>query len=213
MANTKSYAGLPVNVATAMADFAGNSCVKVKKITVAGYKALNCHLNVTKHVELNGGKVVNGWLLSRNAKFFEQGVWHFSFHSIWEDEKGDWFDVTPDRNNQREFSAFVPDVERTVDLVAGISFNDCVYFTRDSVVPYVKAVPAEKLVWTYSGFQCYEPIERDGSYKWLFPEYPDNYVQLKQDYGVEIVNGVWVGGNGCGEVPVTISFDYSFSMA
>lgn len=213
MANTKSYAGLPVNVATAMADFAGNSCVKVKKITVAGYKPLNCHFNVAKHVEANGGKAVNGWLLTRSAKFFEQGVWHFSFHSIWEDESGDWFDVTPDYHNQREFSAFVPDAQRIVDLVAGISFNDCVYFTKDSVVPYIKPVPAETLVWTYSGLQGFVPIARDGAYKWLRPEYPDNYAQLKRDYGVEIVDGALVGQNGCDEVPVAISFEYSCCLA
>lgn len=213
MANTKSYAGLPVNVATAMADFAGNGCVKVKKIAVAGYKPLNCHFNVAKHVEANGGKLINGWLLTRNAKFFEQGVWHFSFHSIWEDESGDWFDVTPDHHNQREYSAFVPDAWRRVDIDAGVSFNDCVYFTRDSLVSYVKRAPVEKLVWTYSGLQGFEPIERDGTYKWLRPEYPGNYEQLKRDYGVEIVDGELVGLNGRRELPVGISFEYSCSLA
>ncbi len=213
MANTKSYAGLPVNVATAMADFAGNSCVKVKKITVAGYKALNCHFNVAKHIEKNGGKVVNGWLLTRNAGFFEQGVWHFSFHSIWEDVNGDWFDVTPDNNNQREFSAFVPDAERAIDLVAGVAFNDCVYFTKSSVVPYVTGAPVEKLVWSYSQLQCFASLDCDGTYKFVSPEYPHNYVHLKEDYGIEIIEGSLVSCAGSNEVPAIIAFDYSFSMA
>ena len=64
-----------------------------------------------------------------------------------------------------------------------------------------------------TALQGFEPIERDGTYKWLRPEYPGNYEQLKRDYGVEIVDGELVALNGRRELPVGISFEYSCSLA
>lgn len=213
MANTKSYTNLPVNVNAAIEKFAGNSCVLVKKITVTGSKKGNCHLNVAKQVADKGGKIISGWRLNRLPVLINNNAWYWTFHSVWEDADGNWFDITPDANNNREFSTFVADAKRFADLVEGISYNDCVIFSKASILSMATGAPVGELVWTYSSMSGYAPIECDGAYRWLFAEYPHNYVHLKADYGVEIIEGSLVSCTGSDVVPVTLAFDYSFSMA
>lgn len=213
MANTKSYTNLPLIVNTAITEFAGNSCVLVKKITVAGSTKGDCHLNVAKQVEEKGGKIISGWRLNRSPVLINNNAWYWTFHGIWEDVEGNWFDITPDNNNKREFTTFVADAKRYADLVEGVSYNDCVIFSKASILSMATRVPAGKLVWTYSSMSGFAPIECDGTYRWLFAEYPHNYAHLKQDYGVEIVDGALVSCVGADGVLSTIAFDYSFSMA
>jgi hypothetical protein len=104
--NTKPYTNLPFSLYNAITEFAGNKCLLVKKVKTDGCRALNCHYNVADVVKAKGGKAINGWLLNRSSQFINNNVWVWTFHSIWEDANGDWFDVTPDKNNERDYSTF-----------------------------------------------------------------------------------------------------------
>lgn len=210
--NTKHYTNLPVSVYNSITEFAGNKCLLVKKTKVQGSRARNCHYNVADTVKVEGGKAINGWLLNRGSQFINNGVWLWTFHSVWEDANGDWYDITPDANNEREYSTFVPDAVRVVDMVEGINYNDCVYFSSESIFTLVTNAPVEQLVWTYSGLKHFAPISCSGKYRLIRAEFPHNYDCLKRDYGLEIVDGKLVNHTGSDMVDVRVAFDYSLNL-
>lgn len=210
--NTKHYTNLPVSVYNSITEHAGNKCLLVKKIKVDGCKALNCHYNVENVVKNRGGKVINGWLLNRSSQFINNGVWVWTFHSVWEDANGDWFDITPDHNNERDCSTFVPDATRAADMQQGINYNDCVFFSKESIFTLVTSAPIGELVWTYSGLKHFAPISCSGKYLLLRAEFPHNYDSLKRDYGLEIINGKLVNNTGSNMLDSRIAFDYSLNL-
>lgn len=54
-----------------------------------------CHLNIQKKVEHDGGDIVYGWQIWQDSFFIEA-----EFHSIWRSPEGLLIDITPKENNE-----------------------------------------------------------------------------------------------------------------
>lgn len=78
----------------------------------AGYRATNCHANVTHRVREHGGRRINGWMIWENQSFAEA-----EFHAVWATEAGELLDITP-RSDGEEMILFLPDPSR--QLAAGL---------------------------------------------------------------------------------------------
>ena len=211
--NTKQYNKLPKQVNDAIAQFTQSSCLLVPKYASNNSAKGNCHYNVREQVQLHGGKIINGWLLHRNSMLINMGNWHWSFHSVWQNSKGELYDITYDPNNTRDFSTFIPDANRTIDLVAGVSYNDIAIFEHNAVTePFMQAYSLNygEVYWTSSS-QFIPSSAFGGQYRLLRPEFAHNYALLEQKYGLKVVNGKLVSLNQTDNVPVSLFFEYSLS--
>ena len=74
----------------------------------AGYFGSACHLNVKHRVSTHGGRKVHGWAVWQYRNFAQA-----EFHSVWEDDQGRVFDITPHRNGQAEVM-FIPDASLSI---------------------------------------------------------------------------------------------------
>ena len=197
-----------------MFHFAQGECVLVKKdLATPNNRALNCHYNVKAQIELCGGKVVNGWLLDRTPNLLNNGVWHWSFHSIWETNDGNWFDPTIDKHNSREYSTFWPDTNRALNLEEGYAYNDIVIFESEHAVNLFGSlstgVVTGEVFWAARNFALLKHhSEHSGRYRFLRPEFPNNYAKLERDYGLTVVNGC-LHGTTHQTAPIGLFFDYS----
>lgn len=217
--NTTTYSKLPSLVNNAMQDFAKSECVLVKKISSQYSKPLNCHLNVASQIKEFGGKVVNGWLLNKSSKLIGMDMWCFSFHSIWETDSGEWFDITVDTKNAREFSTFFADNNnRKIDLVNGVSYNDIVIFNNESPTnalkngnsPYLKY---GEVFWTASNMSIFKALpESNGEYRFLRKEYPNNFKLLEKQYKIKYVDGCITTTDGATHISQYVAMDFSVNL-
>ena len=217
--NTTIYTKLPSLVNDAMVKFALSECILVRKINCPNSKPLNCHLNVAAQIEQLGGKVVNGWLLNRSPQLLGLDVWIFTFHSMWETDNGDLFDITTDKNNGRECSTFFIDkANRKIDLTEGVSFNDVVIFNNvvQSNALKIGANPYFKygeVYWTASNMSLFKTLtESNGEYRFLRAEYPHNYKLLEKQYKLSYTNGTLSLKNGGTHISPYVAFDFSVNL-
>ena len=195
--NTKPYTDkLPQSIRSAMKSFARNECVLVKqKLDTANNQPLNCHYNVKNQIDERGGKVVNGWLLNKENRLISNGIWYWTFHSLWQANDNQIYDITIDKHNTREYSTFWIDDSKDIDLVNGISYNDIVIFdskrSANTFTGYCEEAIVEATVyWTLTTMaQLRTTNAYDGQYRFLRAEFPNNYEFLKEKYNVEVVNG------------------------
>ena len=214
--NTKAYTQrLNPTVASGMTKFAGSECCLVKKdLNTQNNRALNCHYNVKAQVEAHGGQCINGWLLDKTPSLINHGIWHWTFHSIWETKSGEWFDITIDKHNGREYSPFWADKGRTLNLIEGYGYNDIIIFASQYAVDMFSSlsdgIVLGEVFWTARGFSLLKHHSgHTGQYRYLRKEFSHNFDMLESDYNVRVVDGKL-----CGEdrlVPVDIFFDYSVS--
>lgn len=217
--NTKPYTDkLPSPIRSAMKNFVKNECVLVKqKLDTANNQALNCHYNVKKQVEEHGGKVVNGWLLNKESRLVSNGVWYWTFHSLWQANDKQIYDITIDKHNAREFSTFWYDNNRTIDLTDGISYNDIVIFDSKQPIDAFTGmcdvdVTDSKVYWTLTTMsRIRDTAEYDGQYRFLRPEFPNNYEFLREKYSVEVVNGKLKSTTGQQNVHPNFLFEFNVS--
>jgi hypothetical protein len=93
----------------------------------------NCFNNVNKKIKADGGKIHYGWILHKNEFFYEA-----ERHAVWENEKEDLIDLTPqskdsinsvlfvsDNNNFIYHSQYLPNVR--VNLTKNNVVNDYIY--------------------------------------------------------------------------------------
>lgn len=217
--NTTPYSKLPTSVNKAMQDFAKSECVLVRKISSQYNKPLNCHLNVASQVKEFGGKAVNGWLLNRNSKLIGRDMWNWSFHSIWETDSGDWFDITVDSKNMRDYSTFFSDNNnRTIDLVNGVSYNDIVLFNNESPNNVLKNgnstyLKYGEVFWTANGMKIFKSLsESNGEYRFLRKEYPNNYKLLEQQYKIKLIDGCISTTDGSTHISPYVAMDFSVNL-
>ena len=83
----------------------------------AGYHSSGCHLNVKHRVSTHGGLRVHGWVVWQYPGFAQA-----EFHSVWEDNQGNIFDITPHRNGQAEVM-FIPDSSLSITLEPGTGLD------------------------------------------------------------------------------------------
>jgi hypothetical protein len=209
-------------VKNSMSKLTNNDCVLVereKKMNDNEHRANNCHHNVDKYVENYGGKRVGGWLLIRNKKFINGGLWLWTFHSVWENKDGELLDVTKDTNYTGAFySTFWIDSNRVADLNKGISHNNVITFETNAIAEAFSHVvnfplSANDAYWATQNMTHYKKItEHSGEYKLLREEYPQNFEALERDYNMKVVNGSLQTTDGSGYVSNDFLFDYSVSL-
>lgn len=73
----------------------------------------NCHVNNMIKQKLCGGDIVFGWIIweDKEVNFVEA-----CFHSLWKDNQGNLFDITP-RKDGEQIILFVQDNTRTITLL------------------------------------------------------------------------------------------------
>lgn len=225
MFNAKNYSDkLPKNIRQPLQQFAGNDCLLVKRsIDNLGLETQqgNCHINVKGYVEAFGGEMVNGWLLYRNRKLLDKGMWVWCFHSMWLTEEKELLDVTEDECYQNNaFSTFIPDVARKVNLDEGINYNNIAIFENEAFAQFFgNSIGANIKVgapyWISEDMLRVKDLtEHTGEYRWLHEEYKQNQLMLLQKYGVAIVDDkLLMAGAANDEISADLLFDFSLSCA
>lgn len=229
MLDVTSYADkLPPSLNAVMKEFAGGECVMVRKVKDKDKlknKRANCHLNVKAYIDKFGGTSISGWILNRNAKLNENGMFSWCFHSVWQKIDGKVLDVTEDKNYiGRDKIIFVPDVSRVPDLTEGISFNNiCVFTQKNFADLYGTAIGLKlatgKIYWTdTTATRMLEVENHSGSYRLLGPDYPHNLKKMCDEYELEIVNGKPMPKPGskyehADGLPIETIFDYSLTAS
>jgi hypothetical protein len=217
MNNTKSYQEkLPKIVGENIRKFTGNECVLVKKkLDTSNNQPLNCHNNVDIQVKSYGGTCINGWLLSKVAALTNIGLWRWTYHSIWQTETGEIYDITKDTINTRDYSPFVLDNNRKIDLINGISYNDIVIFEKEDLAQhYADGMKIEvntgEIFWILSDLtQIRESKIYNGQYRYIRPEFPANYKQLEIDFQVTVKDGKLSSLTGNDIADPKMLFEYS----
>lgn len=106
-----------------------------------GYSPSACHLSTKHRVMKYGGSRVHGW-----------AIWQFQdtalaeFHSVWRDENGNLFDITPHKFGE-EYILFVEDPHLTITHSDGLNV---LYSDRSPVdgVYFLKGNQTDSAMWT-----------------------------------------------------------------
>jgi hypothetical protein len=225
MYNAKNYTEkLPKSIRKPLTAFTQNDCLLVTKLNDdfgLERRALNCHVNVSGYVEKFGGEMVNGWLLYRNKRLLNVGMWVWSFHSVWLTEDKKLFDVTDDSQYAtNSFTTFIPDANRKVDFENGINYNNIVIFENEAFAKHwgkstQTEVEANTLYWVTDDMMRIKKItEHSGMYRWLTDSYPNNIQLLKEKYGVVINNNKLMVTEAANDADIeNAMFDFSLSAA
>jgi len=78
--------------------------VYVKVIPEHGCLPNECFPNVQAKIKADGGSLQHGWTIWETPKKLIEG----EFHGVWVDEKGDYIDITPKPDGEKEI-LFIPD--------------------------------------------------------------------------------------------------------
>jgi hypothetical protein len=225
MFNSKIYTEkLPKNIREPLKQFARNDCLLVKKcIQDVGLENRqgNCHINVKGYVDALGGEMVNGWLLNRDKRFINQGIWCWSFHSVWLTHENLLVDVTDDKNYQTNaFTTFTPDTNRKFNLEEGINFNNIVIFDNEALAKnwgnYIgKDLKVGVIYWASADMLRLKDLtEHTGQYRLLHKGYTHNHTMLYEKYGIAIVDNKVIQLDAANDkVHADVLFDFSLSCA
>jgi hypothetical protein len=218
MLNIKKYDKLPSTVLSAMKDFSNGDCtLVVKKLDTANNKALNCHYNVDAQVNEFGGKVVNGWLLSRSSNLINNNLYYWSFHSLWQKNDDEIYDITIDKHNARDLSTFWFDNDRKINLTDGVSYNDIVIFENKSIISRYRGICEDvinvgKVFWTLTTMDRIRSIDNyNGEYRFIRAEFPKNTDLLLKQYKLAIVDGKLTATDGSDGVHPNCLFEFSLN--
>lgn len=218
MKNTLPYNKLPSLVHEAIKLHTKSSPLLVKqKLDTPNKLPLNCHTNVAKQIEDFGGSLLNGWLLTRKSKLINNGVWRWTYHSVWLKSNDECYDITKDNDNSREYSTFVPDFERNIDLKEGVTYNDIVILDSQDIVDgynntgiYDFEVKIGVAYWVLADLsRIRDTNSYNGQYRLIREEYPKNAKKLEDEYDLKIIDGKLVSNTGKQEVNSNMLFEYS----
>lgn len=225
MFNAKNYTDkLPKTIRQPLQQFAENDCLLVKRWSDDSgleTKQGNCHINVKGYVDALGGKMVNGWLLCRDNKLMNVGVWVWSFHSVWLTKENELLDVTDDeRYKNNAFTTFIPDEARKVNLDEGINYNNIVIFDNEAIAKhYGNSIGVEikpgVIYWISDDMlRVKELTQHSGQYRWLHDEYKHNHSLLLQKYGIAIIDDRMVKTGAANDrISADLLFDFSLNCA
>ena len=219
MTNTKPYNDkLPKAIRDGINNFTGNEAILVKqKLDTEFNRPLNCHYNVYNYIKANGGELVNGWLLSRKTNLINDGIWHWSYHSILKTSNTEYFDITKDNKNSRDYSTFVPDYNRKIDLKEGISYNDILILEHKHLTDQFNEIYNFEILdstayWVLNNLsRIRETSEYNGQYRFLRSEFPNNTKVLEERYRVTVVDGKLKHLDGNDEVDSNMMFEFNIS--
>ena len=218
MLNIIKYDKLPITVLSAMKDLSSDDCaLVVKKLDTANNKALNCHYNVDAQVKEFGGKAVNGWLLSRTPTLINNNLYYWTFHSLWQKNDDEIYDITIDKHNARDFSTFWFDNDRRINLTDGVSYNDIVIFENKSIISRYSGIcedviSAGKVFWTLTTMDRIRSTDSyNGEYRFIRSEFPNNSKLLLEKYNLAIVDGRLKRMDGSDGVHPNCLFEFSLN--
>lgn len=190
---------IPSSVRNAMETFTSHDCFLIRnkrELSPDNSLAGNCHFNVEKYVGRLGGKRLSGWLLTRDVKLINHGIWVWAFHSVWEQSNSEIFDVTDDELYQDSESTTVwLDDKRDIDLVEGLNFNNIVVIEKSDVAKLLYTVTGSNIVageiyWTNQKMDVMLPLgEHSGIYRWLDPRFPKNIELFEKEHNCRIEGG------------------------
>ena len=227
MLDTTSYADkLPQSLNETLKEFTGGECVMVRKVKDNDKrkgKSGNCHINVQKCIDNEGGSSVSGWLLKRNKMLLDKDMYAWNFHSVWKKPDGKLLDVTEDKNYVgRDKSIFVPDSYRVPDLAKGLSYNSFIIFTNYNFAKYYSNaigidIIIDAVYWCDNTLT--NLIERDkhsGEYL-LLKNYPNNLKKMCDQYDFDYIDGKFIARagskyEGLDSIPVQAMFDYNLKI-
>jgi hypothetical protein len=214
---------IPAAVRDGMSQLTANDCFLIKRrtkgLTGEGIQR-NCHFNVQNWVDKIGGERLCGWLLCRNRSLMSDGVWVWSFHSVWKTPEEEVVDVTQDKTyDGADFTTVWLDKSRDIDLIEGTSYNNVVVFeTNTAAKTYTKHSGIEVFsgipYWITPNMQTALPIaDHSGKYRWLNSTFPNNIKLLESEYNCKLVEGRFIPNEGAsGKVSINVAFDYSVSI-
>ena len=220
MKNTLPYDKLPTVVYNGIKSHTGNNPLLVKqKLDTPNKKPLNCHINVEKQIEQFGGSLLNGWLLTKKSSLINNGIWRWTYHSVWLKTHEECYDITKDNHNSRDFSTFVPDNSRKINLKVGITYNDILIIENQELANqynetgiYDFEVKTEVAYWVLPDLSRIRDTKSyDGKYRLIRPEYPLNSKMLEEQYDLKIINGKLVSNTGSQEVNSNMLFEFSLN--
>ncbi len=220
MKNTLLYDKLPAVVNNGIKSLTGNNPLLVKqKLDTPNNKPLNCHYNVANQIESFGGSLLNGWLLTKKSSLVNKGIWRWTYHSVWLKTHEECYDITKDKENSRDYSTFVPDNNRKVNLKVGITYNDILIIENQELADaynqtgiYDFEVKIGVAYWVLPDIsRIRETKSFDGKYRLIRPEFPINSKMLEEQYDLKIINGKLVSNTGTQEVNSNMLFEFSLS--
>jgi hypothetical protein len=220
MKNTLPYDKLPALVNNGIKSLTGNSPLLVKqKLDTPNNKPLNCHYNVANQIESFGGSLLNGWLLTKKSSLVNRGIWRWTYHSVWLKTHEECYDITKDKDNSRDYSTFVPDNNRKINLKVGITYNDILIIENKELSDaynetgiYDFEVKVGIPYWVLPDLSRIRDTKSfDGMYRLIRPEFPINSKILEEQYDLKIINGKLVSNTGTQEVNSNMLFEFSLS--
>jgi len=203
----KSSSPISGLVKNQMSKLIGNDVVEVpirkRGRTSEGVEG-GCHATVDEWVQKIGGKRVPGWMLVESVRLRKHGVYHWTFHSVWETPEGKWVHVNEGTNHDHiQNIHFCPDKNR--DLGFDDNYINLV-FLRDkrAVRKYKKVYKMFTGNVTNPGFYWGGEVvpllpfgESNGELKRFF-DYKNDFSfidssgeLLKESYGIDYVVTDW----------------------
>lgn len=213
----KRYVGsIPANVSKAMGRFAGGVLASVDRIASdAALQQGSCHPNVAEWVEDNGGKAVTGWLLVKKSSFISRGIWVWVFHTVWQDKKGNLFDITYQGElHDVEKSIFWIDISRKPNLKEGLTFNNVVVVDGSAFAKQYgdlnnMEINAGELYWAAPDMKLLKPLKMHGGmYRWLNLKYCDNIKIFEKITGCNFHDYMGFGNK---KIDKELVFDFSLN--
>jgi hypothetical protein len=196
--------------------------IKDKDKSMLKTKQGNCHLNVRNYIDAYGGSSVSGWILNRVTKLIENGIYVWSFHSVWLKPDDKAIDVTDDLYYKgRDKIIFILDSNRVPNLTEGLFYNnfiviDSIKTARMYSAAIGKDIQTNTPYWCNNALnQFFDLDEHSGVYRSISSVFPNNKQILADEYGVDIVNGKLVArqesNNSNSEFIKKLVFDFSLS--
>ena len=201
MPSVKPYNNkLPLEIRDRINQFTNNECILVKKDFHHSYsQKQNCHYNVQSFVNENGGDIIFGWQLQRKLKLIRAGIWLWSFHSLWQKNDNEYYDLTEDVISRKQYSTFIADSNRFFDYKNGQTYNDIVIleknYDRKLFEPKCDfKIEAGKVYWTLYDFSRIKEVDvtndQDGICRIITPSYPKNIALLYKKYQIKPQDGL-----------------------
>ena len=205
-----------------MLEFTQSDCLLVQKrrrgATSKG-KHGNCHANVQLWVDKIGGECVSGWLLNRDNRYLNKGIWIWIFHSVWKTPENKLVDVTIDPIYQNsDFVTFWPDKERKAEWKIGKNYNNIVIFqnaetAKRNLSESVVSPNSGVIYWTTPNLQNLRTIEQhDGMYRHIKREFPENIKFMEEKYGLTLSEGQLISLNRKSSYSSELLFDTSLLL-
>lgn len=212
---------LPKTIVQAMQQVTGDDCYiinrRIKGVTGNGENN-NCHFNVQDLVERIGGERISGWLLLRDKALYRNGIYVWTFHSIWKTPENKYVDVTKsEQYGNEKLATFWHDSQRHADLIEGTAFNSVITLENEKAVQIIEKATStllaiEKAYWTVNDMRLFSELDdHSGEYRFLLNQYPQNIKLLEEKYNCKMEGRGFVSNNGDDTVSSKMLFDFAVS--